>query len=155
KAKKNPPAVSALNNREQTRALVEINLPLERITTFINQFDFKSQSKGVANIAIIGDVRYDGAGAVGHITLTPSDQKRFPIEVKAPFRWNGTIGGFDVKADGDVTIDFGITVGPDWCPLVEFGDPAVRLSPDKAINLAHVPYATTVIRNAIGDALRK
>jgi hypothetical protein len=155
KAKRKAPVAAALNHGELTRVIVEAKLPLQRLTSVANQFDFKAQTKGVTNVVLIGDVHYDGSGVVEKVSLTASQKKQFPIELKAPFRWAGTIGVFDVKADGDVTVDFAINVGPDWCPLVELDDSVVELYPEKAINLARVPYAKTIIRNAVDAALKK
>jgi hypothetical protein len=156
KAKRAPTDKPAAAHPEMTQAIIRLNLPLEQIAKIINQFDFKTHSKGVANVYIVGDVHYDGTAVAGHVALTPSNQEQFPVELKVPFRWIGTIGPFDVKADGDLTIDFGLRVkGPDWCPLVEFSEPIVELYPDKAINLANVPYAKIVIRDVIANEMKK
>jgi hypothetical protein len=155
KAKKAPLTNVRPTPPELTRVTVQLNIPFNRITKIINQFDFKAQSKGIANVYLVGGVRYEGAGSLGNVMLSASSDQRFPIRLKAPFRWVGTIGIFDVRADGELTIDFGIRVGTDWCPLAEFGEPIIELYPDKAINLANVPYAKTVIRDAIASELKK
>jgi len=155
KARKAPVARPAQALSEPTRAAFQINIPFERISKTLNQFEFKSQAKGVASVPIVGRVHYEGNGIVGRITLKASGQPELPIELTAPFRWTGSIGGFDVMADGELIVDFGVTVGPSWCPLVELGEPRLELYPDKTIDLANVPFANTVLRHLVADELKK
>ncbi|BBZ99866.1 hypothetical protein [Bradyrhizobium diazoefficiens] len=132
---------------------IAVALTFEKISSIINQFDVRLDARGVKKNTFLGDIPYDGTGRLGNVIFRASGSDRFPIEVTAPFKWKGQIKGFDVIANGDVTIDFGIRAGDDWCKLVEFDEPKVELVQSKAIDLAYVPFASEGVKAAIGGAL--
>lgn len=150
---KGAPSSTAAKAAGGSTLKIAVALTFEKISSIINQFDVRLDAKGVKKNTFLGDISYVGTGRLGNVVLRASGSDKFPIEVTAPFKWKGKIKGFDVVANGDVTIDFGIRADDDWCKLLEFDDPKVELVQSKAIDLAYVPFASEGIKAAIAGAL--
>jgi hypothetical protein len=158
KGKKGPTSVSVKTSGASSLK-IKATLPFEKVSAIINQFDIRLDAKGVKKDTFIGDVSYAGTGRVGTVVVRASGSDKYPIEFKAPFRWKGQIKGFDVVASGNVTINFGIHAGNDWCKVIEFDEPKVALVESKTIDLSRVPFASqgvvAAIEGALGDVCKQ
>jgi hypothetical protein len=144
------PAVKATSG---SSLKISAMLTFEKINSIINQFDIRLDAKGVKKNTLLGDISYAGTGRLENVVLKASGSDKFPIEVSAPFNWKGRIKGVNVIASGEVTIDFAVRAGGDWCHLLDFGEPRVELVQSKAIDVAYVPFASQGIKAAIEGAL--
>ncbi|HZP78539.1 MAG TPA: hypothetical protein VFB45_20510 [Pseudolabrys sp.] len=114
-----PPAAAT----KESRVSIAVNMPLAKLETTVNQFQFVVHNKGV----LAHLVSYDVQLTTGQIKVEPSGDGQFPIHLTVPFALKGTIAGSNIQESGDAALNLAVRVESDWCPIVEFSRPAVRL----------------------------